>query len=128
MQALLNCKWMAWRREQHVGGEAEGVQICALARPARQKYACTPIPLSIFTPHEYSLGTKPPQLPNPRWRLNMIILCTHTTLHLSYISGMGTRVYDTITYFSHRLCRTPQYSVGVANHSESPGPMLIFIA
>ena len=123
------------------GGGGGEVRICALARPTRQKYACTPIPLSIFTPQEYSLGkfSLPPTLHSYQIQddglhtCNMITLCIRTTLHLSYISEIqesrpGTSVYDTITYFSHMLCRTPQYSVGVANHSESPGPMLIFIA
>ena len=126
--------------------EGRRVRKCALARPERQKYACTPSPLSIFTPHTYSLSkfslAPTLQLPNPRWRPTLYYENLHSQNSHEYkirtflIQCMSeiqesmsrTSVYDTLTYFSHMLCRTPQYSVGVANHSESPGPMLIFIA
>ena len=30
------------------------------------------------------------------------------------------------THFSQRLCNTPQHELGTANHSQVPGPMLMF--
>ena len=49
-----------------------------------------------------------------------------TCKHTRKPDRMGTSLYK-YTYLSQTLWMTPQYCSGTANHSVSPGPILIFI-